>query len=235
MVAAAVVGSAVVGAGVGLYGANKAADAQQGAADKAAATELQMFNKNVELQEPWRKAGMGALSQLSAGTAPGGQFQQDFTLADFQQDPGYQFRMDEGLRGVEASAAARGGALSGGALKDITQYGQNFATNEYGNAYNRWNADRDRRFNRLSGIAGTGQTATNAITQQGAQVAQNMGNYQTQAGNARASGYVGAANAVNQGVGTIGNWFQKQPVGGGGASFGAPLNSFFGGVGGSGD
>lgn len=209
VVAAAVFGGALVGGVVASKGASKAANAQENAANTAAATELEMFNKNVELQKPWRDAGMGALSQLTAGTAAGGDFNRDFTMKDFNADPGYAFRTSEGLKGIEASAAARGGALSGGALKDLSDYGQASASGEYSNAYNRFNADRDRRFNRLSGIAGTGQTATNQITNQGAEVAQNVGNYQTQAGNARASGYVGQANAINGAVGTIGNWWQQ--------------------------
>ncbi len=209
VVAAAVIGSAALGA----YSSNKASKAQAGAANKASDTELQMFERNVELQKPWREAGEGALKDLVAGTAAGGDFNRDFTAADFNADPGYAFRRDEGMRGVEASAAARGGALSGGALKDIANYGQSAASAEYSNAYNRFNADRDRRFNRLSGIAGTGQTATNQITSQGAQVAQNVGDYQTQAGNARASGYVGTANAINSGIGTLGNWYSQQQGG----------------------
>lgn len=206
VVAAAVVGSALVGA----YSANKASKTQAGAAKNAADAELQMFERNAEMQKPWREAGEGALKDLVAGTKAGGDYMRDFTAADFIADPGYAFRRDEGMRGVEASAAARGGALSGGALKDIANYGQNAASGEYSNAYNRFNADRDRRFNRLSGIAGTGQTATNQITNQGAQVAANQGDYMTQAANARASGYMGTANAVSGAVGTPGNWWQQQ-------------------------
>lgn len=210
MVAAVAIGSAVVGAAGSAFAASKAADAQKSAARTAANTELQMFERTAEMQAPWREAGEGALKDLTAGTTAGGDYMRDFTAADFQRDPGYQFRMDEGMRGVEASAAARGGALSGGALKDISRFGQDFASGEFSNAYNRFNADRDRRFGRLAELAGIGQTATGQIANQGANVAANIGNYQTQAGNARASGYVGAANSVNQGLGTIGNWVQQQ-------------------------
>lgn len=246
MVAAAVVGSAVVGAAASTAASSKAAKAQTGAAKRASDTELQMFERNAEMQAPWREAGEGALKDLSAGTAAGGDYMRDFTAADFQRDPGYQFRMDEGMRGVEASAAARGGALSGGALKDISRFGQDFASGEFSNAYNRFNADRDRRFGRLSQLAGIGQTATGQIANQGANAAANIGNYQTQAGNARASGYVGAANALNQGIGTIGNWYQQQAFGqqqalptmggAGGYSWAAPqssatMNALYGDVG----
>lgn len=253
-VATAIAGSAVLGAVVSTQASKRAADAQENATDKAASTELEMFDRNAALQEPWRQAGIGALGDLTKGTQAGGDYMRDFAMSDFQRDPGYQFRMDEGMRGIEASAAARGGVLSGGNLKDLTRFGQDFASGEYSNAYNRFNADRDRRFGRLSQLAGIGQTATGQITSQGAQTAQNIGDYQTQAGNARASGYVGQANAINQGLGTIGNYFgsqaQQQPYMGGQqwygsgqpagaagrASWGSPgMNDFFYGSGTGGD
>lgn len=233
--AAAILGGAVLGGAISASGAKSAAKTQAGAAKNAAATELAMFERNAELQEPWRQAGIGALSDLTAGTSAGGDFARDFTLADFNQDPGYKFRMDQGLRGVEASAAARGGLLSGGTGKDLVEHGQNFASNEFGNAYNRFNADRDRRFGRLASLAGIGQTATRDVTNQGAQTAQNIGNYTTQAGNANAAGTIGQANAWNSTIGTVGNWWQQQrpsqPT-----DYGTPgLNNFFFGNGTSGD
>lgn len=202
------VAASVIGGAISADGSRHAANVQSDATKYAADKNWDMFLKNIELQEPWRKAGIGSLSQLVDGTKPGGDLMRDFTAADFQKDPGYQFRMDEGMKGVEASAAARGGALSGGALKDLTQYGQGFASNEYSNAYNRFNADRDRRFNRLAGIAGIGQTATNQVTSQGADTARTIGDLMTQGANARASGYIGQGNAANQAIGNIGNWWQ---------------------------
>lgn len=234
VVAAAVIGSAVVGAAVTSRAADKASDAQQNAANTASNTELEMFNRNVELQEPWRQAGIGALSQLTAGTAKGGDFNRDFSATDFRDDPGLAFRMQQGQRALESSAAARGGLLSGGTGKALVEYGQNFGSQEFANAYNRFNADRDRRFNRLSSLAGIGQTATRDVASQGSQVAGNIGNYQTQTGNAQAGGYIAQGNAINQGIGTIGNWFQQQPRTGG--SWGTTgLNNFFFGNGTSGD
>lgn len=170
--------------------------------DRARAVNAQAGSGRVRLGGTQQLEGDRA--QL-AGTQPGGSqagdYMRDFTLADFTRDPGYQFRMDEGARGVEASAAARGGALSGGALKALDRYNQGFASTEYGNAYNRFNADRDRRFNRLSAVAGIGQTASRDVAQMGTDAANRRGEYGMQGANARASGYVGMANAANQGVG----------------------------------
>ena len=131
---AAALGGAVIGAGASIYGANKAAKGQQQAAQQASNTELAMYNQNRADLQPWRQAGATALGQLTSGTAsamprrrivdapgpdmttPGGEFNRDFTLADFQQDPGYQFRRQQGMRGLEGSAAARGGLFTGGTL-----------------------------------------------------------------------------------------------------------------------
>lgn len=129
-----------------------------------------------------------------------------FGLSDFEKEPGYEFRRSEGNRGIEASAAARGGLQSGAALKALNRFNQDYASNEYGNAYNRFTNDQGNIFNRLSGLAGTGQSQTNQmaannmsnaqnIANMGSNAASTRGNYLTDAANARASGYVGAANA----------------------------------------
>ena len=52
-------------------------------------------------------------------------------------DPGYQFRLSQGEQALQQSAAGKGLLRSGGTLKDILNYGQNYASNEYENAYNR--------------------------------------------------------------------------------------------------
>lgn len=218
VIAAAVVGSAVVGA----YSASEAADSQAQAAGDASAAQLQAQRESNELQkemydqnradmQPWREAGMGQLSQLTAGLKPGGEFNRNFGMADFQADPGYAFRQAEGQKAIDNSAASRGSALSGATLKALTRFGQDTASNEYQNSYNRWNNDVSNRFNRISGVAGTGQQATQQIGQYGQSTAGNIaqGNMNTannvasntiQAGNARASGYVGMANALTGGV-----------------------------------
>lgn len=202
----AVAGATIVGGVMASNAAGDAADAQVQSTGAANATQLKMFEQNRADQEPWREAGVSALGQLSAGTAAGGDFNRDFTLADFTKDPGYDFRMREGQRGLDSSAAARGGALSGAAIKASERYSQDYASGEYQNAYNRFNSDRTARFNRLSSIAGTGQTATNQVGAQGTQVASSIAENQIGAGNARASGYVGQGNAMSGAANTLGNF-----------------------------
>jgi hypothetical protein len=108
-------------------------------------------------------------------------------------DPGYQFRLDEGTRGADATAAARGGVLGGAQQKSLERYRQGYASNEYQNVWNR-----------LSTIAGIGGTAAEQMNALGQNYANSAGDMMTQAGNARASGYAGSANAWSGAVNNIG-------------------------------
>lgn len=148
----------------------------------------------------------------------------------FETAPGYQFRKEEGQRGVENSAAARGGLLSGAALKAIQRYGQDFASNEYGNWFNQSNADRNyiagqgdasfnrfntgttNQYNRLAGISGTGQQATNLVNTAGANFANQAAQNTMGAGNAQAAGIVGQANALSGGLTGAYNTYQNNQL-----------------------
>ena len=182
-VAGAVVTSSLIGANA----AGKAAKAQAGAADRAAELQNQQFERQVELQEPWRQAGINALAKLQTGDV------------GLYQDPSYKFRLSEGLKALDRQAAARGGLISGGALKAAQRYGQDYASQEYGNAYNR-----------LAALAGVGQTATNQLGQAGQTMAGNVGNLMTSGAAARASGYVGGTNALTSNLGQYLNYSQNQ-------------------------
>lgn len=121
-------------------------------------------------------------------------------MADFQGDPGYQFRQQEGQAGVENSAASRGMLLSGATLKALSRYNQDYASNEFGNAYNRYNMNQEKRFNRLASVAGIGQNAANTVASAGMNYANNASQNILGAGNATAAGYMGAANAISGGL-----------------------------------
>ena len=202
MIPAAIIGSALLGSS----SAKKAASAQADAANRAADLQMQQFERQVELQEPWRQAGITALNKLT----PLATEYTPFGMQQFQQDPGYAFRMQEGMKALERSAAARGGLLSGGMLKGAQQYGQDLASQEYMNAFNRYQAERNARLNPLQSLAGIGQTATNQLGQAGQTMAGNVGQALGAAAQARASGYVGGANALSQGLGTYLNYSQGQ-------------------------
>ena len=202
MIAAAVVGSSLIGSSA----SKSAAKTQASAADRAAELQQQQFERQVELQEPWRQAGITALNKLT----PLATEYTPFGMQQFQQDPGYAFRMQEGMKALERSAAARGGLLSGSMLKGAQQYGQDLASQEYMNAFNRYQAERNARLNPLQSLAGVGQTATNQLGQAGQTMAGNVGQALGAAAQARASGYIGGANALSQGLGTYLNYQQGQ-------------------------
>jgi hypothetical protein len=213
-VATAVVGATVVGGAASYLGGKEQADAARAAGRESASasryqTDVQkeMYDQTRADQTPWREAGQNALTQLTAGTAPGGDLMRSFSMADYEADPGYAFRQAEGMKAIERSAAARGGALSGGAMRGIERYGQGLASEEYGNAFNRYQMQQGNRFNRLAGVAGVGQTANAATGLAGSNYANavagisqanatNQGNAILAAGNARASGYAGVGTAI---------------------------------------
>lgn len=201
-VAGAVVGSSIIGA----KAAKSAAGTQAAAAEQAADIQREMFEKQVELSEPWRKAGETALQEL----LPIATQYTPFGMAQFQQDPGYGFRLSEGIKALERSAAARGGLLSGAQIKGIQRFGQDLASQEYTNAFNRYQTERQARLGPLQSLAGIGQTTAQQVGQAGQQMASNVGQALAGGAAARASGYVGGANALTQGLGTYLNYSQGQ-------------------------
>jgi hypothetical protein len=199
--AVAIAGSTLVGA----YGANKAAKAQLQGAREGAAAEREMFERQVQLQEPFRQVGVNALPELVEASR-----YTPFGMEQFQTDPGYGFRLKEGLRALENSAAARGGLLSGNTMRGITRYGQGLASDEFSNAFNRYQIERNARLNPLQALAGVGQTSTNTLSNAAGQLGGSLSNLAVGAGNARASGYAGMANALASGLGQGLNYYQGQ-------------------------
>ena len=233
--------------------AGEATQAQRDIADQQTALQREQYLKQLELNEPFRQAGLTGTNMLLAqlqGPNASAKFggvagydpasaMRNFGASDFQADPGYAFRLSEGMKALDRTAAARGGLLSGATLKGAQRYGSDLASQEYQNAFNRYQANRSAQeqaygnaFNRfqtertntlapLQSLAGVGQSAA----QQAQQASQNyaagttasLGNYGNAAasniigaGNARASGYVGGANALSSGLGQGLNFYQNQ-------------------------
>lgn len=293
-VAAAIVGSAIIGGAMSNRAAKKAASGQTDAANAATQAQLEQYYQTREDQMPWLetgKEGVGRLSDLLGIKRPASTAQQiendqrykdilnakiqqfdrehqarfgvgiwdgrtdaatrdkiiegyktdarqefigqygdidaraarereqspefgsllrDFTNADFVKDPGYEFRLAEGNKAIENAARARGVYMSPMTVKELLRYGQDYASNEFGNAYNRDMSNRTTKFNMLSGISGTGQTAANTVGNTGANMIGNVGQLMTGAANARGAAGIAGANAWNNGISNIGNFYQQQ-------------------------
>ena len=225
----------------------KATTPEEIAFEKTAQADLlrrqneQLANQNAAIAQE-NATGFGALTkpfEMRMGSVkPGeagpvfdpGTLMDNFTLADFESDPGYAFRFSEGQKALDKSMAARGLGISGANIKGAVKYGQDMGSQEYGNAFNRFQANRANQsseyntaFNRdqvqrnallnpLQSMMGSGQSATNQVNNASSQYTTNannaMANYGTNAtnaltggANARASGYVGQANALTNAVG----------------------------------
>jgi hypothetical protein len=193
----------------GLYGASAAKDAaatQAASADKALQLQRDMFNKVIDLNEPFRQGGVAGMNALTTalGVTPGdnsGWAMKDFAPSDLTTDPSYQWRLQQGQQALERSAAAKGGLSSGGFMKDLTNYAQGAASQEYGNAFNRFQTQRSAKLAPLQSLAGVGQSAAGTVGNAAQSYGNNGANLITGAGNATAAGQVGAANAITSALG----------------------------------
>jgi hypothetical protein len=202
-----IAGGAVLGAGIGASASSSASKAQSKSASEAIKSQEKMFNKQIELQEPFRQVGVNALPELVEASK-----YTPFTMEQFQADPGYAFRLQEGLKALDRSAAARGGLLSGATLKGAQRYGQDLGSQEYTNAFNRYQLERQARLNPLQSLAGMSQTAANTMSNQAGQFGESMAQNAMAQGNIRASGYMNTANALTGGLNQYLNYQQNQQM-----------------------
>ena len=179
--------SSILSAAAALYSANqgkKAATdiAAQESAAQLRALELQkeMYDKAYADFEPYRKSGVEANTRLSERM---GALTKPFSMADFQVDPGYAFRQSEGLKAIDRSQAARGNFYSGGALREANTFNSDLASQEYGNAFNRYMTGNMNEYNMLTGRINTGVGATNSGVSAGQNYANQAGNLNINLGN----------------------------------------------------
>ena len=230
-------GAALVGGGIAAAASSSAADKQAKAAANATALQKDIFEQQTEMQAPFRTGGLTAQNRLmtllglnpnttlaDGTTLPAGvnvdpnapdygKYARDFGMSDYQADPGYAFRLKEGLKALDAQAARRGGLISGAALKAANRYGQDYASNEYTNAFNRYQTNRSNQLQPLQSLMGAGQSATNATSNAAGAYGTNAGNNMLASANAQASGQIGAANAINNSIGTIGRMYNASTYG----------------------
>lgn len=201
---AAILGSSLIGANA----AGSAADTQAAATDRANQIAYQMFQEQKALQEPYRAGGVTAQNRLmdllglSGNTSAQGygSANKPFTMSDLTTDPSYQFRLDEGLKSLDRQAAARGGLISGGALKAAQSFGQKEASQEYQNAFNRYQTNRTNMLQPLGNLISSGQSAASNTGSAAANYGTTAGSNITSGAAAQAAGQVGAANALAGGV-----------------------------------
>lgn len=201
------IGSLISGL-IGQGGANAAAGAVGGATagSIAAAQHQQAVNRSDA--SPWTAAGTSALSEIgkllgwgelyNPGTNgsvynyqgdPDGS-KQKAAFNAFQVSPGYQFRKQEGINALDRSAAARGTLLSGGQVKAVQGFGDNLASEEWGNYTDT-----------LKTLAGMGGQQQAAVMGQNTNLTNAMGNWSMNGAAARGSSYIQGANALASGIG----------------------------------
>ena len=179
-----VAAAVVVGGGLSYYGSqqagNRAADAQRDAAAASADVQREMYYGDRAERAPWTQAGTRALGQLESG---------EFAK-NLQMDPGYEFRLKEGQKAIDAAGSARGNYHSGGTMKALARYGQDYASQEYGNAYN-------REYGRLSQLAGFGSQSQAQGTQASQNLANNISAGYLQQGQSAAANQMNQSNQMN--------------------------------------
>ena len=188
----------------GVMGAKAAKSAAQTTADatvRAQEIQKEMYEQGREDLGPYREQGYTALKDIGAMKPYlTGQFED---YRDQYLDPSMAFRMKYGTQATERLANVGGGALSGNTLRGLTDYGQNLASTEYSNAFNRFQTERGNIYNTLANIAGMGQGAVNTGVQAGQATAQNLGTLGIGGAQAQAAGTIGAANAYSNALGNV--------------------------------
>jgi hypothetical protein len=222
-VAAATIGSAVIGAGASMMSANKAA----GAAKDAAGVQQQMYQTTRGDLSPYNTMGQNALDAaygvaqrgptgggpdyvgMAAANLPG-----NMTQAQLEQTPGYQFTLAQGLKATQSAAAARGLGVSGAALKGAATYATGLADSTYANRFNEaqqrftdyinlntgQQGNLTNEFDRYNKLATLGENAAAQTGAQGTAAANAAGGYINAAGIDQAAGLKNATNALTGGV-----------------------------------
>jgi hypothetical protein len=192
--------AAVITGGASIIGSSIQANAQ----DNAANTQQNMFNTITGQEQPFLNAGYGATSQLNdllgtsgnTGAAGYGSLTQPFnpTQAQLNAYPGYQFALNTGAQATRNADTPGVGALSGPALKDLTNFDVGAASQNYQNYYNNSQTQQTNIFNRLNSIAGLGQNAAGNLGNAGTSLGTGIAQAQAAAGSSIGAGVAGAGS-----------------------------------------
>ena len=190
--------AAIAGAAVSVVGGAVAANSAKSAASQQQQAAQQAAQANAAAQAPWQQAGTQALGTLQAGLAPGGQFSQQFTMADATNSPAEQEAIKQGQLAIDNSMAAKTGVLNSNEIDQQMRQAEDTASQYEGQAFNQYNTQQMQQLGATQSLAGVGQTASQNIGSTNA-------NSILAAGNAGAAGTVGVGNAVSGTTGTIAN------------------------------
>jgi hypothetical protein len=206
-------GGGIASSIIGGNAASKAAAEQAAAIREQTALQKEMFYQGRNDLTPWRTSGGEAVNALWQKIQDG--------PGSFAASPGYQFRLDEGNKAIERSAAAKGNVLSGATLKGLERYSQDYASNEYNNFLNQYY----QSLNPYISVANMGQGAASQTAQAGQTMAGQVGNtamsgqnalnsLTIQGANAAIGGINSVTGAANQGVNNYLLWqmMNKQPT-----------------------
>jgi hypothetical protein len=189
-----------------------AANITGAATDRSTALQQRMYEENVARQKPFYDVGVNALPDLVNASK-----YQNFGMDQFTADPGYAFRLSEGQKALERSAAARGGLLSGGTGKALQRFGQDYGSQEYTNAFNRYQTERAARLNPLQSLAGMSQTTANTLGTAGQTTASNVGNAYMNQGVNQGNALLAGNQARSSAYGDIAKLYGKTYGSGGSA------------------
>jgi hypothetical protein len=234
-VTAATVGQ-IGGSLLGGASARKQAEAQARALGEAKGETTKAYQTSKGYYDPYYQTGTAASNRLAelmglggnTGAEGYGSMMKNFSMADYQQDPGYQFRLQEGLKQLQGMAGARGGLLSGATIRGGQKYSQDVASQEYGNAYQRYMEQQQNRYNMLAGQQGVGFRAGGALSDLSQTYGANMANYAMKQGGIEAAKtaakYGMYGDILNSGANFLGSVYGKGGFGkfyGGGSTGGS--------------
>lgn len=209
----AVLGATAVSGVVSAVGANKAAKAQEKAANRAQDTQMRMFETSREDQKPYTTVGSAAIDSLAGLYGLKGDGEpafNDASIAAFRNSPDYEFARQEGIRSLDASAASKGLLDSGGYGEDLMKFGQGLATQNFGNYVQR-----------LYNLAGLGAGAAARTGAAAIETGRGVANSQMDAGEAQASGIAGVSNALSGTIADMaGSYATNRLVGGSRSAYG---------------
>lgn len=206
------------GAYLSSQGAAGAAGTQAAAGEAAIAGQQQMLASQQALEAPYQQGGLQALQQLLTGIAPGGQFTQQFSMAE---SPAQQFATKEALAAMQNQMSVGGQGLSTNAIVGAGKTAANIGSQFEQQAYNQWLASQQQQFGQLQNIAGIGQAAASGQAANIGQAGANIANLQTGIGNVQAAGQIGQANAIGGAIGNVSQYLMLQNMLGGQTQTGA--------------